>query len=69
MKKVFVFDYPTPELIKEYVKDFDEGNNREDYYKDEAIKKLFGLLPNNTNIEEVLAKVTLLNTFYGSLLR
>ena len=38
MKKVFVFDYPTPELIKEYVKDFDEGNNREDYYKDEAIK-------------------------------
>ena len=66
MKKEFVFDYPTPELVTEYVKDFDEGNNREDYYKDEAIKKLFGLLPNNTNIEDVLAKVTLLNTFYGT---
>lgn len=66
MKKEFVFDYPTPDLVKEYVKEFDEGNNREDYYKDEAIKKLFDLLPNNTMIDEVLAKVTLLNNFYGT---
>lgn len=66
MRKTFIFDFPESTLVTEYVKMFDEGNNREDFYKDEAIKKLFALLPKNNKIDEVLAKVALLNSFYGT---
>ena len=66
MRKTFIFDFPKSTLVTEYVKMFDEGNNREDFYKDEAIKKLFALLPKNNKIDEVLAKVALLNSFYGT---
>lgn len=66
MAKAFQFDYPTPELVKEYVDKFDNDNNRSDYFKDSAIIKLFEKFPNNTELDEVLAKVTLLNAFYST---
>lgn len=40
MRKTFIFDFPESTLVTEYVKMFDEGNNCEDFYKDEAIKTL-----------------------------
>ena len=69
MGKTFDFDKPTPGLIQEYgVKfDYDEPNvHSDDYYKDQSIIKLFHDMPYNTKIDEVLAKVTLLNTFYST---
>ena len=66
MAKTFQFDYPTPELVKEYVDKFDNDNNRSEYFKDSAIIKLFEKFPNNTELDEVLAKVTLLNAFYST---
>ena len=66
MAKTFQFDYPTPELVKEYVDKFDNDNNRSDFFKDSAIIKLFDKFPNNTELDEVLAKVTLLNAFYST---
>lgn len=35
-------------------------------YVDEAIKKIFELFPNNTELQDVLIKVTVLNTLYGT---
>ena len=66
MAKTFQFDYPTPELVKEYVDKFDNDNNRSDFFKDSAIIKLYSKFPNNTDLDEVLAKVTLLNAFYST---
>ncbi len=66
MAKTFQFDYPTPELVKEYVDKFENDNNRSDFFKDSAIIKLFDKFPNNTELDEVLAKVTLLNAFYST---
>ena len=66
MKKVFQFDRPTPQLVEEYVKAFDQDNDRVDYYKDKALFELFSQFPCNTEPEQVLAKVTLLNSFYST---
>ncbi len=66
MKSIFMFDKPDTELVKNYVTKFDTDNDRSDYYKDETIKNLFAAMPNNTVLEEVLAKVTLLNSFYST---
>ena len=49
-----------------YVDKFDNDNNRSDFFKDSAIIKLFDKFPNNTDLDEVLAKVTLLNAFYST---
>lgn len=37
-----------------------------DFFKDSAIIKLYSKFPNNTDLDEVLAKVTLLNAFYST---
>lgn len=66
MTKQFNFDFPTPELVAEYVKRFDEENNQADYYKDIAIRKVFDAFPKNTETGGVFAKVEILNSFYGT---
>lgn len=53
---------PTKELVKKYIKDFD---NTEGYLKnDEVINKLFLWFPKNNKIEEVILKVNIINSIY-----
>ena len=62
----FVFDIPRPngDELERYIeqwKGMDDYQNQED-----ALDKLFGLCPHNTDIKDVLLKSTVLNDFYST---
>jgi hypothetical protein len=55
---------PSAQQLKKYLKEWD---NLENYKTQEnALDKIFTEFPNNNNIEEVLIKVTCLNSFYST---
>lgn len=57
-------DDPTKEFIQTYIGKF-ESNER---YKhaDKAIVKLFALFPDNTSLEEIILKVSVINELYST---
>lgn len=62
----FVFDIPRPngDELERYI---EQWKGMDDYQNQEnALDKLFGLCPHNTDIEDVLLKSTVLNDFYST---
>lgn len=56
---------PSVKEVKKYLKEWDD--NKEYYDKEEALNKLFlKLCPKNTDINDILLKVTTLNKFYST---
>lgn len=53
---------PTPELVRQYIRKFDEGR---DGLVDKALLELFRTFPENTRIEHVLLKVLSFNAFHS----
>lgn len=56
-------DRPTPELVREYVRRFDEGRNG---IVDKALLRLFQTFPHNQQTEHVMFKVLGLNALYNT---
>lgn len=55
---------PTNKLIETYIHRF---NNDDRYYPaDQAITKLFNTFPNNTEFEDILLKISVLNDLYST---
>ena len=59
----------TPEESRRCVKECLEQFEKQESLKERALGKLFNQWPNNTDEDEVLAKITLLNVFYSTFLR
>lgn len=65
----FVFDIPKPN-VDELERYIEQWKSMEDYQnQEEALDKLFGLCPKNTDIKDVLLKSTVLNIFYSTQIR
>ncbi len=57
-------DTPTPELVREYIRRFEQSERY--YLADQAITKLFGLIPNNEELEDILLKLSVINNLYST---
>lgn len=58
----------TPEESKRCVKECLELFEEQESLKERALRKVFNQWPNNTDEDEVLVKITLLNVFYSTFL-
>lgn len=56
----------TPEESKRCVKECLELFEEQESLKERALRKVFNQWPNNTDEDEVLVKITLLNVFYST---
>jgi hypothetical protein len=55
---------PTPDLLRSYVEKFEKDERY--YVGDQAIIKLFKLLPSNKDLEDVLLKLSVINDLYST---
>ncbi|HEB13489.1 MAG TPA: hypothetical protein ENI13_00740 [candidate division CPR3 bacterium] len=63
-RKKPLLDQPTPELVEKYVLQF---QNSERYYvSDQAIIKLFSHFPENSHLEDILLKLSVINDLYST---
>jgi hypothetical protein len=58
--------FPTPQLVSEYISRF--GQDERYGIADIVLERAFGLYPYNTNLEDVLTKVVLLNSLYNTII-
>lgn len=64
MENTSLLDYPTEELIKQYIDKFELDERYK--YGDSAIIKLFEAFPNNTTLEDIILKVSVINGLYST---
>ena len=57
-------DEPTEDLIKQYIDKFELDERYK--YGDSAIIKLFEAFPNNTSLEDIILKVSVINELYST---
>lgn len=64
-KPILNIPYPSSDEVNKYLKE--SKNSKNNTQNDSALEKVFiNLLPNNTDINDVLIKVSLLNDFYST---
>ena len=63
-RKQVELDTPTPELVQKYIQQFE--NDDRYYLADQAITKLFNLIPSNENLEDILLKLCVINNLYST---
>jgi len=59
-------ELPTERLVNQYLKDFQTYEDGRYFYADIAIEKLFKQFPQNTEFEDVLLKVVVINNLYNT---
>lgn len=59
-----ILDAPTEELVKKYIDKFDLDERYK--YGDGAIIKLFEAFPDNTSLEDIILKVSVINELYST---
>ncbi len=55
---------PTPALVQEYIRRFESSDRY--YLADQAITKLFGLIPKNSDLADILLKLSVINDLYST---
>jgi len=55
---------PTPALVREYIRQFEDSERY--YLADQAIIKLFRLIPYNRDLEDILLKLSVINDLYST---
>ena len=64
MKNNDLLDDPTEELVRKYIDKFELDKRYK--YGDGAIIKLFEAFPNNTSLEDIILKVSVINELYST---